>query len=49
MDDYELRKRVKFIVESNITHYEYEGDDVDQTTMENDIIDLIKELDASKN
>lgn len=47
MSESELHKRLDFILEANITSYEYEGEDVDRGSLKNDIIDLINELKES--
>lgn len=44
MSESELHKRLDFILEANITSYEYEGEDVDRAGLKQDIVDLFNEI-----
>ena len=44
MNDYELISKIEEIIDNNIEFIDYEGYEVDKSTMADDIFKLIKEL-----
>jgi len=44
MEDYKIRQKIEKILNDNITHYEFEGTEIDKPEIINDVMLLIKSI-----